>query len=213
MSSENGKEKINSTDYSIGYNYSENNFLFVDVVGFITLVFKCYHLYERKAKEAIIHELLSYKGLIELYRNNDTNRKVLCESDFTVYRHELNTAQLLTAFNYDIVFAPKGIFKRNEKRFDVFLLRTHILLKADLKAIHSRSPGTIGNRIEAGSDQASVLVLHILSDISKKDLIEGLRSGSYKNKMLKEIILLYKKKLYRLPKKLIESKNIFEIIP
>lgn len=207
-----GNEKINSQDYSIGYDSAHSNFLFVDVVGFIALVIKCYQLYERKAKEAAIHELLSCNGLIELYKNNDTNRKVLCESDFTVYIHELNTAQLLTAFNYDIIFAPKGMFKRNEKRFDVFLLRTHILLKADLKAIHSKLPRTIGKRIEAGADQASIIVLHIVSDISKKDLIEGLRRGTYKNKMIKEIILLYKKKMYRLPKALIENNRIFQII-
>jgi hypothetical protein len=102
--------------------------------------------------------------------------------------------------------------ERDQKRFDVYLLRDTIILEADLKCIFSKNPDTIGNRIVSGSDQASREVLDIRSDLQLNDLIDGLRSGTGKNKLIKEILLFYKNGLYILPKNLIWSKRIFDIL-
>ena len=114
--------------------------------------------------------------------------------------------------NYDVVFAPLGTFKRDQKRFDVYLLRDTIILHADLKCISSKNPLTIAYRIREGSDQASRVVIEIVSDIDKKTLIQGLRSGIHRNDLIREIFLFYRKKFYRLPKSLIESKRVFDIL-
>jgi len=39
-----------------------------------------------------------------------------------------------------------------------------------------------------------------------------LRSASFNNSLLKEILLIYKRKVYRLPKTLVMSDRIFDII-
>lgn len=114
--------------------------------------------------------------------------------------------------DYHVVFAPKAMFLRNEKKFDIFLIKESSIFKADLKSISSKNPDTIANRIKGGSEQASRLVIDITSDIEKNDLIDGLRSGVERNDLIKEIMLLYKSKFYRLPKDLILSKKIYNIL-
>ena len=122
------------------------------------------------------------------------------------------TAICLAQMNYDVVFAPSGVFSRGTKQFDVYLLRDSIVLEADLKCVSSKNPLTIASRIEEGSEQAARVVIEIASDIESKMLIQGLRSGIYKNDLIREILLIYKRKLYRLPKSLIMSKRIFDIL-
>jgi hypothetical protein len=104
------------------------------------------------------------------------------------------------------------MFTREQKKFDIFLLKDSVILKADLKSITSKNPDTIAKRIIGGSDQASRVVIHINSDIERKDLIDGLRSGVERNGLIKEILLFYKGKYYRLPKNLILSREIFRIL-
>ena len=104
------------------------------------------------------------------------------------------------------------MFKRDQKRFDVYLLRDTIILEADLKCIFSTNPDTIGNRIVNGSDQASRVVLDIRSGVQFRDLIDGLRSGTARNNLIKEILLFYRNRLYILPKNLILSNKIFDIL-
>jgi hypothetical protein len=128
------------------------------------------------------------------------------------FDHERQTAIKLAQMNYDVVFAPVGMFKRDQKKFDVYLLRDTIILEADLKHVSSKNPLTIAYRIKEGSDQAPRIVLDIASDIDAKIMIQGLRSGAYKNRLLKEILLFYKKKFYRLPKSLVMSNRVYEII-
>ena len=137
---------------------------------------------------------------------------MLSETEFIEHKHELETAILLAQVNYDVVFAPRGMFKRQEKKFDIFLLRDTVILKADLKNITSKNPDTIAKRIKGGSDQANRVVIHINSDIEKRDLIDGLRSGVERNSLIKEILLFYKRRYYRLPKSLILSREIFKIL-
>jgi hypothetical protein len=128
------------------------------------------------------------------------------------YDHELRTAICLAQLNYDIIFVPIGMFKRGQKKFDIYIARDTVLLEADLKCIASMNPDTIAKRIVTGSEQAARLVLDIRSDIKYTDLIDGLRSGMEKSDMIKEVLLLYRKKFYILPKNLISSKRIFDII-
>jgi hypothetical protein len=80
-------------------------------------------------------------------------------------------------------------------------------MKADLKCISTTLPDTIAKRIISGSEQAARIVLDVKSTISPDALIDGLRSGTGKNDRIKEIILFYKNKFYRLHKKLIWSKR------
>jgi len=114
--------------------------------------------------------------------------------------------------NYDVVFAPTGLFKRNDKKFDVYLLRDTIILEADLKCISTTLPDTVAKRIIGGSNQAARVVLDVRSAITASALIDGLRSGTGKNDLIKEILLFYRSRFYRLPKKLIWSKRVFEIL-
>lgn len=136
----------------------------------------------------------------------------MCESDYIEHVHEKKTVNLLIEFDYDVVFAPKAMFKRDEKKFDIFLIRDTIILKADLKAVTSKNPDTIAKRIIEGSGQASRVVLDICSDIERNQLIDGLRSGVERNKLIVEILLIYKNRFYRLSKNLILSTNIYGII-
>ncbi|HTD94199.1 MAG TPA: hypothetical protein VK644_10320, partial [Chitinophagaceae bacterium] len=147
-----------------------------------------------------------------LHSERSTGRTVLAEKETLEHRHELQTAKALTQKNYDVLFAPAGMFGRADKKFDVFLIRDHIILKADLKCITSKNPDTIANRIKGGSEQASRLVVDIVSNIERKTLIDGLRSGVTGNAMIKEILLFYNRHFYRLSKEEIISRRIFDLL-
>jgi hypothetical protein len=104
------------------------------------------------------------------------------------------------------------LFRRGTKKFDIYLIKDTVILEADLKYLSTKNPLTIAARIKEGSEQAARLVIEIASDIHYKLLIQGLRSGIYKNISLKEILLIYKRQFYRLPRNLIMSKRIFDIL-
>ena len=140
--------------------------------------------------------------------NNDYQTGVYSVQQKLEYKHEERTAISLTGWG----FLPNGYFHRHDKKFDVFLCYGHIFFECDLKCITSTNPDTIGKRIKNGSEQASRLVLDIQSGISSKELIEGLKSGCTRNELLKEIMLIYKSKFYRLFKQQILSDRIFDIL-
>jgi hypothetical protein len=149
---------------------------------------------------------------VEHYKDKRTGRRVLSESEFIEHEHERRTAICLAQMNYDVLFAPGGMFQRGKKKFDVYLLRDTVILEADLKCISSKNPLTIAYRIKEGSEQASRVIVDIKSDIYANDLIDGLRSGTGKNNLIKEVFLFYKNKFYVLPKSLIWSKQIYNIL-
>jgi hypothetical protein len=126
----------------------------------------------------------------EHYRDKKTGRRVLSESIRIEHEHERRTVICLAQMNYD----------------------NSIILEADLTCISSQSPLTVAYRIREGSEQASRVVVHIASDLDGKILIQALRNASYRNRLLKEVLLIYKRKYYRLPKSLIMSDRIFDII-
>jgi hypothetical protein len=193
-------------------NQSSGGILFSDITGFVALVQSCFENLTAVYRKTQIQNILASAGWHEHHRDSKTGRRVLSHSAELEHAHEKTTAILLTQVNYDVIFVPKAMFKRSEKRYDVLLLRETVILKADLKCIFSKNPDTIANRIKEGSDQASRVVLHICSDVTAKVLIQGLRSGCYKNSLLKGILLFYKAKFYLLDKNLITSKRIFDII-
>ena len=102
---------------------------------------------------------------------------------------------------------PRKCLNEMKKKFDVFLLRDTIILKADLKNVSSKNPDHIAKRIREGSDQASRIVMNIASDVDKKTLINALRTGVERNKLIKEILLIYKGKFYKLSKPTILNKK------
>jgi hypothetical protein len=184
--------------------------LLSDITGLIALFNTCFEAAGSAQRKKKIEKLLA-NDWFEHYRDSN-GRRVLSETEFIEHKHELETAICLCQANYDVIFAPKGMFSREEKKFDIFLIRDTVIVKADLKNITSKNPDTIAKRIKGGSDQANRVVIHISSDIENKVLIDGLRSGVERNSLIKEILLFYKKNFYRLPKNKILSKEIFKLL-
>lgn len=186
--------------------------LLVNIEFFVLAIKAFYKAANARERKDQIKRILKAKDWVEHYKDKSTGRRVLSESSVIEYDHEKRTAICLTQVNYDVVFAPKGIFRRDDKKFDVYLLNDNTILEADLKCISSKQSFAISNRIIAGSNQAPRVVLDIRSNISSKDLIDGLRSGTGRNNLIKEVLLFYKGKFFRLPRNLIWSKKIFQVL-
>jgi hypothetical protein len=159
-----------------------------------------------------ITRLLSMDCWIPHHQDRKTKCVVLAAYEEFEYPHEHHTCKKLTAAGYNVILVPKGYFKRNEKKFDVFLSRGHIFLESDLKCITTANVDTIGKRIKEGSEQSSRLVLDIISPVKKPELIDGLKTGCERNKALIELMLFYNSCFYRLKKDLILSRNIYKVI-
>lgn len=184
----------------------------VDIKRFIALISAYRLAIDPAARRKAVQKILTNIDWYIHYFDKKTGRKVLSESNRIQHDHERRTAIRLAQVNYDVLFAPAGIFNRSQKKFDVFLLRDIVLLEADMKSVISKNPDTIANRIIEGANQASRVILEIRSAISINDLIDGLRSGTGKNKLIKEVLLFFRNKFYVLPTNLIWSKRIFGII-
>ncbi|NCU05005.1 MAG: hypothetical protein GXC73_13570 [Chitinophagaceae bacterium] len=198
--------------FETGYTPSASRFVLIDITLFWKLFAPCMEAVSAKIKRARIQILLSSTEWHRHYKSKSSGNIVLAESAYIEHLHELKTAKSLADQGYNILFAPKGIFQRNDKRFDIFIIKDHLILKADLKCITSKNPDTIAKRIKGGSHQASRVVIEIASDIDRKILIEALRSGVYKNELLREIFLFYKGYFYLLPVNLVTSKHIYSTI-
>jgi hypothetical protein len=186
--------------------------LLIDVT-FFTSAIKAYCAATNvRARRNEIQRILKLTDWCVHYTDKKTGRRVLSELNGIEHDHERRTAINLARMNYDVVFVPNVMFKRSQKKFDVYLLRDTVILEADMKSVISTNPDTIGNRIIDGSNQASRVVLDVQSAIPAMDLIDGLRSGTGKNDLIKEVLMFYRNKFYVLPVNLIWSKRIFEII-
>jgi hypothetical protein len=179
--------------------------LFRELINFIKSA-------DKTSKLEAIRRLFALDGLLSHHIDKITKRVIFANCLHFEYPHEFHTSQKLTGVDYDVIFVPKGYFKRNEKKFDIFLSRGHIFLESDLKCITSTNPDTIGNRIKEGSEQSARVVLDVTSRIAKKKLIEGLKTGCERNNELKEILLFYNSAFYRLAVTQITSRRIFELI-
>lgn len=186
--------------------------LLIDITIFRSLLQSCFESAGAKRKQKAIEELLAAEDWVILHTDRNTECSVYTEKEDMDHVHEIHTAKALTAVDYDVLFAPAGMFARGEKRFDVFLIRGHVILKADLKSITSKNPDTIANRVSSGLEQASRIVIDITSDIEVKDLVDGLRSGVTGKSGLKELLLFYRNRFYRLTRQEILGKNIYKIL-
>ena len=186
---------------------------YIDISLFTSAVQQFFSVADKKVKKELMDKIWACCDWYVHYTDKRTGRCVYSETPNSIeYIHELHTAIFLTQVGYDVLFAPRGMFGISEKKFDVFLIKETIMLKADLKAISSNLPNTVANRIIGGSEQATRVVVHILSDISPKVLIDALRTGCYRNRKIVEILLIYKNSFYKLRKGLVISKLIFTII-
>lgn len=191
---------------------AEDPELYSNISVLFSVINDCFGQIPTADKRKHIQKLLTRFNWFEHYQDKDTGRKVLSQTQLIKYPHELATAIRLTKMKYEVIFAPGGLFTRDEKKFDVLLVGDRIILKADLKYINSKQADTIAQRIKSGSEQASRVVIDINSNIKKRDLIDGLRSGVERNRLIKEIILFYNGKNYRLDKNRILKEEISKII-
>lgn len=205
-------EEFLEPDKSAMESESGKGFLWTDFTGIIPFFHACFERISTAQRKKQIEKILNAAEWVEHYKDKRNGRRVLAESRLMQYPHELETAIALASVNYDVIFAPKAMFLAEEKKFDVFLIKDTVILKADLKFITTKNPDNIARRIKKGADQASRLVIHIKSDIEKKALIDGLQSGVKGSKLIREILLLFKRKFYRLTSRQILSKNIFKIL-
>jgi len=198
--------------------FEDNNILrtgkpvLIGIAAFTNLLTPCWSPGSAQSRKNYVDQLLAAHEWNIYYTDRHSGKRVMGETGSIDYPHELKTAIALARHGYDVLFAPKCMFKRSEKKFDIFIAKEHILLKADLKYISSKNPDTIANRVRGGSFQASRVVVEITSDINKKDLISGLRSAAFRNDQLREVWLFYKGKLYILPASLIKSKRVSSAI-
>ena len=187
--------------------------IYSDITGFVTVIQSIIESRKRKTRIQLIRQLKTDKDLIVLYVNSSNGNQIFKHEYTKIFDHELSTAIKLTDVGFDVIFAPKGMFKREEKKFDIYAVyKEAFLIKADLKANFVPTVNAVFKQIESGARQAEHLVLDIKSSIKRDDLIDGLRSGLKEGRNVKTILLFYKKKFHNLDRSIIFSKVIFKRI-
>jgi hypothetical protein len=189
------------------------DYLFSDITGFVSTIKIIFESANKVKKREYVRKLKNDKDLKSIYINPDTSQQVYKHIYTSVLEHEMNTAVKLTLYGYDVVFAPKGMFKRNEKRFDIFLIKNNeVVIKADLKSNFEGTVNSISNSIVAGNEQAENIVIDFLSNIHYKNLIDGLRMGLKASSKIKNLIIFYKKEYYAFDRSIIFSKQIYRLL-
>jgi hypothetical protein len=163
--------------FTVAFDPAREKFIFVDIPAFTVVLQRCLEARSVKIRKIEIGKLLTMTDWFVLHTDKKTGKLVRAECDYLEHEHELHTARALSQVGYDVLFAPKRMFNRADKKFDVFLIRDHVILKADLKCASSLNPDTIANRIKGGAQQASRVVIDIISTIEPHRLIDGLRQG------------------------------------
>lgn len=210
---ESAKDNSDNRLFETGYDpVNKGRLLFFDITLFTSLLKLCFESIGVRQKQAAIRKLLNSFEWVLLYQDKTSKCSVYSERGELEHDHELKIAKALAQKGYDVLFSPKAMFSRTEKKFDVFLIRDHIILKADLKSISSKAVDPMANRIKNVADQAPRIVVDIVSNINKKDLINGLRKGVQKSNSLIEILLFYNSRFYRLNRNEILSKKIYNLI-
>jgi hypothetical protein len=190
-----------------------SNLLYSDITGFLYLIHSVLTNNKKIARQQYILALKSDKDLQSVFINSRTGKQIFKHESTKVLEHELSTAIKLTDINNDVIFTPKGMFKRGEKRFDIYLLRNdESIIRADLKTNIVPTKNAIYKLIQAGDKQADNIVLDIHSSIKSENLIQGLKEGLKSTKNLKSVLLFYKRKYYYLNTKTIMSKRIYKIL-
>jgi hypothetical protein len=190
---------------------TKSKIIYSDITGFVGIVQSIVESTQGKIRAANIEKLLSDKDLIVQFTNAETGKQIFKHEYTKVLKHEYETAKKLTDFGFNIVFVPKTMFKKKDKKYDIFALTEKTLTKADLKANFTPTSNAVYNSIVSGNKQAKHIVLDIKSLISTDELIQGLRDGIADSKGIQSIKLFYKKKYYELDRNLIFSKRIYSI--
>lgn len=210
---ESTKDSTNDRLFETGYDpIDKGQPFFFDITLFTSLLKPCFDAVGVRQKQVAIKKLLNSCDWVLLHQDKASECSVYAERAELEHKHELKTAKSLAQKGYDVLFAPKAMFLRGEKKFDVFLIRDHVILKADLKSIASKRPDGIARHIKNGAEQASRIVIDIVSDIQRKDLVDGLRGGIKKSRSLREILLFYNSRFYRIRRDEIHSNKIHSLL-
>lgn len=94
--------------------------LFIDITVFSSLLKACFEAIGAKRRKNAIDALLSAGDWIILHTDRQTDCSVYTEKEDMDHSHEIAAAKALTSMDYDVLFAPSGMFGRKQKRFDVF---------------------------------------------------------------------------------------------
>lgn len=95
----------------------------LDIIAFISAITAYYNSTDVKGRQKAIQKVLNLEDWHEHYRDRKTGRRVLSELPGFKHLKELRSAILLAQTDYDVVFAPSAMFRREEKKFDIYLLR------------------------------------------------------------------------------------------
>ena len=148
-----------------------------------------------------------------MYINEGNGKQVFKHTETKILEHEIITAKKLTEVNYDVIFAPKGMFKRGQKKFDIYAIyNNNVIFEADLKANFVATKNSIFNLIKSGDQQAKQIILEIKSSIKVDDLINGLKEGIREGRNVQTIMLFYKKLFFNLNRNTILSNKIYKLL-
>jgi hypothetical protein len=195
------------------YKFQSSRALYSDLTVFISIIQSIIELRQKVLRRKLIHELLMDKDLISIYINKDFATQIFKHIPTKILDHEFAAAIKLTEVQYDVIFAPKGMFKRGQKRFDIFVIQKDgVLINADLKTNFEPSKNAIYNLIKSGGKQADHIVLDIRSSIPVDGLVSGLKEGLRDEKRVKSVMLFYKKHFFNLDRNTILSKRIYKLL-
>jgi len=183
-----------------------------DVTGFVTTINSIISSTQNNIAKREIIKLKADKELDVTFTNPDTGRQILKHSYTKPLDHEFVTAKKLTDVDFDVIFAPKSMFGKKDKKFDVFILSDVHITKADLKANFTPKSNAIYKSLESGAGQAKNIVIDINSKIGKDELIDGLRNGVKDFPKIKKVLLFYRKKYHELDRRTIFSKSIYRLL-
>ena len=183
-----------------------------DITGFVTTINSIISSTQNNIAKREIIKLKADKELDVFFTNPDTGRQILKHSYTKPLDHEYVTAKKLTDVDFDVIFAPKSMFGKKDKKFDVFILSDVHITKADLKANFTPKSNAIYKSLESGAGQAKNIVIDINSKINSEDLINGLRSGLKDFAKIKKVHLFYRKEYFEFDRKDIFSKSIYRLL-
>jgi hypothetical protein len=122
---------------------------------------------------------------------------------------EKQAAQKLEKAGFFVVFPGKGQIEAikqlegdtSKRKNDCYIYdkKTYAQSKVDIKSSGEPSIESVAYHISSGSGQAPVIALDITGNISKRNLIKGIRLGWSRG--IKEVLINYKGKWYRVDKK------------
>src|ERR1035438_3339758 len=112
--------------FETGYEHIPGKFIFIDITVFMSLLKACIDAVGNKLKKSKVDNLLGSQEWHEHYFSKSKGTRVLSESNYVEHKHEMKTAISLADKGYNILFVPRGMFQRQQKKFDIFIIKNHI---------------------------------------------------------------------------------------